>query len=72
MRPGGGGGADEAFVRDAAGLFSGFGEPPLAQQIDGLLHLAAGFLQRSLAVHHARARALAQLFDHLRRDVGHL
>src|SRR5262249_10873241 len=49
----------------------GLGESPLAQQIDGLFHLAAGFLQRRLAVHHACAGAFAQLLHHLRRDVGH-
>jgi hypothetical protein len=63
--------ADEAIGRDAAGLLGSLGETSLAQQIDGLFHRAAGFLQRRLAVHHGRTRAFAQLLDHLRRDIGH-
>ena len=64
--------ADETFGGDAAGLLGGLREALLAQQIDGLLHVAAGLLQRRLAIHHARAGAFAQLLDHLRVDFGHI
>jgi hypothetical protein len=34
-------------------------------------HVALGFDQRRLAIHHAGAARLAQLFDHLGGNVSH-
>src|SRR5262249_40210700 len=62
---------DQSLGSDAAALLGRLGETLLAQEIDRLLHVAAGLLQRRLAVHHSRARALTQLFHHLRADIGH-
>src|SRR4051794_21293198 len=39
-----------------------------AQQLDGLVEVAVGLLQRRLAVHHARARPVAELLDVLGCD----
>src|ERR1700730_13848642 len=41
-----------------------------AQDLDRLLHVAIGLGQRLLAVHHARAGALAQRLDVLGGDIG--
>ena len=58
----------DAFGGDAALLLSGGGQTLFAQEVDGLVHIAARFLQRALAVHHAGARALAQLFNNFCTD----
>ena len=58
-------GADYALGRDAARLLGRRRQPLLAQQIDRLVHVAAGLRQGGLAIHHAGAGALAQLLDHL-------
>ena len=57
---------DEALAGVAAGLLRRGGEALLAQLRDGLVHVAAGLLERALAVHHAGAGPLAQLLDGIR------
>ena len=63
--------ADQAFRRDAAGLLGGLRQALLAQPILRFLHVAVGFGEGCLAVHHARAGRLAQFLDHRRRDRCH-
>ena len=63
--------ADQAFRRDAAGLLGGLRQALLAQPILRGLHVAVGFGEGCLAVHHARAGLLAQFLDHRRRDRCH-
>ena len=63
--------ADQAFRRDAAGLLGGLRQALLAQPILRRLHVAAGFGERCLAVHHACAGRLAQFLDHRRSDRCH-
>ncbi len=58
------GDADKAFGGHAAGLLGGLGDAFLAQPIDGGFHVAAGLVQRLLAVHHARAGLVAQVLHH--------
>ena len=53
--------ADDAVLGGAARALGGRGEALLAQELDGLVHVAAGFGQRGLAVHHPRAGLVAQL-----------
>ena len=55
--------ADDALGRDPAGLRGRFGRPGFAHFPDRRFNIAAGGLQGLFAVHHARARALAQLLD---------
>ena len=43
-----------------------------AQELDGLVHVAAGLLERGLAVHHPRAGLLAQRLDVRSGDRGHV
>ena len=59
-----GGEPDQTFGGDAAGLLGGLGEALGAQPIDRGLHVAAGLVERRLAVHHARAGLLAQVLHH--------
>ena len=56
--------ADESIGGDPAALLRGLGQTLLAQQIDRGLDVAFRFGERALAVHHARARLLAQVFHH--------
>ena len=53
---------------DAAGLLLRLGDALLAQPVDGCLRIAVRRRQCFLAVHHARARLLAQLFYHCSRN----
>ena len=64
-------GHDGALVGGAPGLLGDGGEPAGAQHVDGLLHLALGLGQGLLALHHARAGHLAELFHHGSGDVSH-
>ncbi len=66
------GDADEAVGGDAAALLGRLGEALLAQPIDGRFDVACGFAQRVLAVHHARAGLLAQVFHQRGGNRGHL
>ena len=61
------GDADQAFGGGAAGLLGGLGNALLAQPVDGGFHVAARFVQRGLAVHHACAGLVAQVLHHARR-----
>ena len=54
---------DQAFGRRAAGLLVGLGDALLAQPVDRGLHVAVGFGEGGLAVHHARAGQLAEFLD---------
>ena len=63
--------ADQAFRGDAAGLLGGLGEALLAQPVDGGFDVAAGFVERALAIHHARAGLFAQVLHHCGGDIGH-
>ena len=54
------GDGDHALGGDAVGLLGGLGEALGAQPVDGRFHVASGFLQRLLAVHHADAGLVAQ------------
>ena len=55
--------ADQALGRRAARLLVGLGDALLAQPVDRGLHVAVGFGERGLAVHHARAGQLAEFLD---------
>ncbi len=66
------GDADEALGRHAAALLGGLGEALLAQPVDGGLDVALGLVERVLAIHHAGAGLLAQLFDQGGGDLSHL
>ena len=63
--------ADQAFSRGAARLLLGLGNALGAQPIDRGFHVATGLGQRLLAVHHARAGALAQNLDHFSCNSAH-
>ncbi len=65
------GDADQTFGRDAAGLLGGLGQTLLAQPIDRTFEIAAGLVQRRLAIHHARAGFLAEVLHHACGDVRH-
>ncbi len=43
----------------------------LAQQLDGFVEVAVRLLERALAVHHPRARRIAELLHHRGGDLGH-
>src|SRR5205823_2444891 len=61
--------ADEPFGRRPVGALRRVRHPLFAQEDDRGLHVAVRLLQRALAVHHSRARALAELADELSRDL---
>ena len=63
--------ADQPLRGHALRPFLGLGRPLLAQHVDGLLQIAARLLERLLAVHHAGARAGAQLRHELCRNLFH-
>ena len=52
---------NDAFGGHARGLLVGLGQALLAHQFGGGIQVALGFNQSLLALHHARAGALAQL-----------
>src|SRR6266566_5873545 len=56
-------GLHDAFLCLAVRLLLCPGEPTFLDQRLGFFEVAFGFVQRSLAVHHARARFLAQALD---------
>jgi hypothetical protein len=60
--------ADDAVARGAAGALRGRRESLLAEVLDRLLLVAAGLLQGGLALHHPRARLVAQGLHHACRD----
>ncbi len=63
------GDADQAFGGDAAGLLRGLGQALLAQPVDRGIEIAAAFVERRLAIHHARAGLVAELLDHGCADI---
>ena len=70
-RAAGHGNTHQAFSGHAAGLLAGLGDTLFTQPVDGRFHVAAGFGQRVLTVHHARAGLVAQVFHQSGGDVGH-
>jgi hypothetical protein len=54
------------------GLLGGGGQPFLAQQIDRLLHVAGGFVQRLFTIHHPGAGFGAQVSHHACGNVCHV
>ena len=68
----GGGDADQPLGRHSARLYRGLGETFRAEPVNRGFHVATGFGQRGLAVHHARAGLVAEVLDHFGRDRSHL
>ena len=66
----GDGNADEALGRGAARLLGSRGKALGAQCVDRRLDIAAAFVERLLAIHHAGAGALAQVL-HVKGGIGH-
>ena len=64
-------GIHHAFGGDAAGLLGGGGETLLAQEVDGLVHVAVALDERLLAVHHAGAGALTQFLNQGSSNISH-
>src|SRR5690606_18311692 len=62
--------ADEALLGHPVGLLVGLGDAALAQELGGLIEVAARVLERALDVHHAGVGHRPQLLDHLGRH-GH-
>ena len=60
--------ADEALGRRPPGALARGGHPALAEERAGGLDVPAGLLERALAVHHPRARLVAELLDEARAD----
>ena len=58
----------EALAGVPAGLLGGGSHAPLAEQGDGLVQVAAGLLERTLAVHEPGPGALAELLDQFGLD----
>ena len=54
---------DDALGGGPVGAFLGPGDAALAQHGDGRFHIPACFLQGVLAVHHAHAGLVTELFD---------
>ena len=67
----GGVGLNGAFRGHAAGFLRRRGETLLAEDLRRLFHVAVGFGQRALDIHHARAGLFAQRLDHRCRDLSH-
>src|SRR3546814_4421759 len=68
----GDGHADQAFGGGAAGLLLRGGQALGAQPVGRGLDIAIGFGERLLAVHHARARTVAQFLDGGSGNFGHV
>ena len=62
---------DHAFLGFATGLFRGGGRPLFAQNRFRLGEIAPGFDEGLLAIHHARAGFLAQVFHQRGANRGH-
>ena len=62
---------DDALGRLAVGALRGGRHALLAQELDGRVEVAVRLLQRALAVHHPRARRVAELLHHGGGDLGH-
>ena len=64
-------GIHHALGGDTAGLLGGGGETLLAQEVDGLVHVAVALDERLLAVHHTGAGALAQFLNQGSSNISH-
>src|SRR6476660_4135122 len=62
--------ADLALARLAVRALRGGRHAFLAQQLDGLVEVASGLLERALALHHPGARRVAELLDHRGGDLA--
>ena len=60
---------DDALLRLLVDALGGDRETLLAEVLDGLVHVAVGGLERFLAGSHAGGGRLAELLDHVNRDV---
>jgi len=60
---------DAAFLRGAKGFLAGHGDAFLAEDFFRLGDVAAGFLQRLFAVHHAGAGLFTKGFDEFGIDL---
>src|SRR5207237_278787 len=60
-----------ALGRLAPGALRGRGHALLAEELDGVVEVTAGLLQGALALHHPRARRVAELLHHCGRDLCH-
>ena len=60
--------ADQPLGGDAAGLLRGLGEAAGTQPVNGGFHVAIGFCQGLLTVHHADSGHLAERLHHLGCD----
>src|SRR5205823_3255574 len=63
--------ADETLRGRSAGALARLGHALLAQEALRGLEVAAGVLERTLAIHHPRAGLVAELLHELCRDLGH-
>src|SRR5918996_5466688 len=63
--------AGEAFGRRAAGALPGGRQPTFEQQRAGRIQVPARLLEGALAIHHPRARLVAEVLDEARRNVAH-
>jgi hypothetical protein len=59
---------NQTFGSDAISLLGGLGQTTGAQPIDSSFHVAIGFGQSLLAVHHPDASRVAELLDHCSSD----
>src|SRR5690606_41633142 len=66
-----GGRGDDALGGLAVGALGGHLLALLAEDLDGGVEVAAGLLERPLAVHHADAGGLAEALDVLGGDLAH-
>ena len=56
-------GGDDSFIGGAVGFGTGLGDAALTQQLDGGVHIAIGFGEDFLAVHHAGVGFFAEFLD---------
>src|SRR5690606_14494690 len=56
-------GANQSFTGGAAGLLRRLRQATLAENRDGIVEVAIGLLERSLALHHAGTGQIAELLD---------
>ena len=63
--------SDKPIGGDAAGFLGRLRQTLLAQPVDRGFDIAAGLAERRFAIHHARARLVAQVLHHAGRDRRH-
>jgi hypothetical protein len=64
-------GRDNPFFRRPRRFLARARDPFSPQNRFSLGNVATGFFQSSFAIHHARVRFLAELFDGFGIDIGH-